>query len=416
MRLYLAAATMCLLSSCGARQSAAPSPCSGFRAAEGPYATLGATFTALPTAVQFEAERDVISLGEVPRVIVRAGDAGMGRFKETSEFSVTNPDGTKNEGPCDPAREPGSSGGFAALKFKCHPFTQIGVYTIRFEPARSGLPGDPVELRLRVVDAAPKTPSAPTGWQTVRLTSGPPQLDCYSYGESYVAALDHGALVKGAWLEKAKFPAPLASRMSEDHARTVKYVFEADDGWVVMFDHGEFGGGVEWFARAGGEPRSVFVGTQEQDEITPQNVNRAMAADGVIYVLQGIAHQGTNEGQLAKIWREHDHFTSHVIARYPSEPVDWIRRGDGTWLIATWTAIWETREGAPIAIVARLPDIMSYPTSLVSTADGTLFVGTRSGVVRLSPTWPDVPRYAADFLWKPDSPRRDCHAITNATE
>jgi len=163
---YSAAATLCLLCACGARQSVAPSPCSAFRNADGPYATLGPTFTALPTAVQFEAEGDVISLGEVPRVIVRAGDAGIGRFNETSEFTVTNPDGTKNEGPCDPARGPGSSGGFAALNFKCHPFTQVGVYTIRFEPARSGLPGNPIELRLRVVDRAPKTPSARSGWQT----------------------------------------------------------------------------------------------------------------------------------------------------------------------------------------------------------------------------------------------------------
>jgi hypothetical protein len=135
--------------------------------------------------VQFEAEREVISLGEVPRVIVRAGNAGIGRFNETSKFAVTNPDGSKNEGPCDPAREPGSSAGFAALNFKCRPFTQVGVYTIRFEPASSGLSGDSVELRLRVVKEVPKTPPAPVGWQSVALTSGLPQSDCYSYGESY---------------------------------------------------------------------------------------------------------------------------------------------------------------------------------------------------------------------------------------
>ncbi|HVY28340.1 MAG TPA: hypothetical protein VHB79_17415 [Polyangiaceae bacterium] len=339
-----------------------------------------------------------------------------GGYYDTSEFAVINPDGTENGGPCDAVRRPHGSRGFAVLNFECHPFTQIGVYTIRFEPASSGLPGDAVDLRLRVVDAAPKTPSAPAGWQTVNLTSRPPQLDCYNYGDSYVVALDHGALVTGPGLQKANLPAPLASRMSEDHARTVKYVFEADDGWIVMFDHGEFGGGIEWFARAGGQPRSVFVGPHDQDEFVPQNVNRALAADGVIYVLQGISHMGTSEGQLAKIWREHDHFTSHVIARYASEPVDWIRHNDGTWLIATWTAIWETHEGARSNLVAHLPDIISYPTSLVNAADGTLFVGTRGGVVRLSPTWPDAPRYAADFLWKPGSPRRDCHAVSDATE
>ncbi len=244
MRAYIATVFVCLLGACGMASSAtAPSPCSGFQNAYGPYATVHASFTALPSAVQFEAERDVISLGEVPRVIVRAGNAGIGRFNETPKFAVTNPDGSKNEGHCDPAREPGTSAGFAALNFKCHPFTQIGVYTIRFDPASSGLSGDPVELRLRVVKEVPKTPPAPAGWQSLALTSGLPQSDCYSYGESYVAAFDHAGLVKGEGPGTTAIPTPLASRMSDDHARGVKYVFETDDGWVVMFDHGEFGGG-----------------------------------------------------------------------------------------------------------------------------------------------------------------------------
>lgn len=325
MRAYLAAGATCLLGACdAARPATPPSLCSGFRNAEGPYATLRAPFTTLPPAVQFEAERDVISLGEVPRVVVRAGNAGVGRFNETSEFTVTNPDGSRNDGPCDSAREPETSA--------------------------------------------------------------------------------------------AKVPLLLASRMSEDHARTVKYVFEADDGWVVMFDHGEFGGGIEWYARAGGPPRSVFVGPRERDDFVPQNVNRALAADGVIYVLQGIAHMGISEGQLAKIWREHDHFTSHVIARYASEPVDWIRRDDGNWFVATWNAIWETREGAPSTVVANLPDVMQYPTSLARAANGTFFVGTRGGVVRLAPVWPDAPRYAADFLWEAGGHKRDCSTKGEATE
>ena len=420
MRLSFAAACVWLLSACGSgvspiapfpRPSLNPAdhPCSRFRAAEGPYATRAEPFTAVPPVVELEAERDVISLGDVPRVIVRAGDAGIGRFKQTSEFTVTNPDGSKNDGPCDVEREPGSSAGFAALNFKCHPFTQTGVYTIGFDPARSKLAGARVELRLRVVRAPPKTRAAPPGWQKVGLTRRPPELDCYSYGESYLAALEHERLVTANAPGKVALPVLLASRMSEDHASTVKYVFEDDDGWLVMFDHGEFGGGIEWFARAAGSPRAIFVGTHRQEKIVPQNVNRALAADGVIYVLQGIAHQGTNQGQLAKIWREHDHFTSHVIARYSAEPIDWIRRADGTWLIATWNAIWATREGASSTLVARLPQIMSYPTSLVSAANGTLFVGMRGGVLRLSPTWPEAPQYAADFLWNPSSQGRDCH-------
>ena len=36
---------------------------------------------------------------------------------------------------------------------------------------------------------------------------------------------------------------------------------------------------------------------------------------------------------------------------------------------------------------------MSYPTSLLLAVDGTFFVGTRGGVVRLTRSWPDAPRY-----------------------
>jgi len=289
------------LVACGtARSPTAPAPSSGFRNAEGPYATLRAPFTALPQAVQLEAERDVLSLGETPRIMVYADAPNpTGGYYETSDFTVVNPDGTKNDGPCDAARGPHGSRGFAVLNFECHPVTQLGVYTVKFEPARSGIAGEPVEISLRVINAAPKTPPAPSGWTAVPLWNGTPQTDCYS-GFSYVAALDHDRLVKGESPRKAKLPALLANRMAEDHARTVKYVFEADDGWIVMFDHGEFGGGIEWFARAGGQPRSVFVGQHEQDEFVPQNVNRALAADGVIYVLQGIAHMGTNESSSPK--------------------------------------------------------------------------------------------------------------------
>jgi hypothetical protein len=409
MRTHRAAACVCLLGACATAQSStAPSPCTGFRNAEGPYASLRPAFTALPPAVQLVAEREVISLGETPRVMVHTDAPNpTGGYHETSEFTVRNPDGTRNDGPCDPARKPGSSSGFAVLNFECHPFTQLGVYSIRFEPARSGIAGDPVEIKMRVVNSAPQTPPAPSGWAAVALWNGFPERNCYS-GFSYVASLDHERLVKGEAPAQAKLPALLASRMSDAHARTVKYVFEADDGWVVMFDHGEFGGGIEWFARAGGQPRSVLIGAQKEDDIVPQNVNRALLADGVIYVLQGIAHLDTNEGQLAKIWREHDHFTSQVIAQYSSEPGDWIRTDDGSWFVATWHAIWQTREGAASILISRLPGIMWYPTSLLRAAGGTFFVGTRGGVVRLTPVWPDAPRYAVDFLSEAGAQRRDC--------
>jgi hypothetical protein len=42
--------------------------------------------------------------------------------------------------------------------------------------------------------------------------------------------------------------------MSAHHAEAVEYVFDDEDGYLVMFDRGEFGGGVEWYERTAALP------------------------------------------------------------------------------------------------------------------------------------------------------------------
>jgi hypothetical protein len=125
---------------------------------------------------------------------------------------------------------------------------------------------------------------------------------------------------------------------------------------------------------------------------------------GALYVLQGLSH-----GHLAKVWREHDHFTSHVIARYDSEPFEWVREPDGSWLVATAQALWRTTDAGISTLVARFPEVIWYGTSLARAPDGTIYVGARNGVLRLTPVWPEAPRYAADWLMPRETKNPDCN-------
>ncbi len=189
-------------------------------------------------------------------------------------------------------------------------------------------------------------------------------------------------------------PDGLRNRWSAEETAQVRQVFPQNDGWIVAWNHGEFGGGLEWYPRSDGGAQPIVVGSDED----VQNVNLGRVENGALYVLQGISHLTLSEGQLAKVWRDHGRFQSHVIARYTTEPVDWIRERDGAWLVLTWDAIWRTSEKGTSDLVARLPKALNNPNSLVEAPDGTVYVGASSGVLRLTPTWPDVPRYAADFL------------------
>ncbi|HKO51893.1 MAG TPA: hypothetical protein VJV79_29490 [Polyangiaceae bacterium] len=65
-------------------------------------------------------------------------------------------------------------------------------------------------------------------------------------------------------------------------------------------------------------------------------------------------------------------------------------------MVTTWEAIWHTKTDGTPTLVARLPSVIRYPNSLARASDGTLYVGTLGGILRLTPTLPDQPSYAAD--------------------
>jgi hypothetical protein len=403
---FVAAASLCSIACTSPPQTVRST--SSFHEPSGPHASVSPLPTAEPQPTWVMFQRNVLMLGQSPDANVRAGAAGFGRYNQITAFTLSNPDGSTNTALCDEAKAPRGSSGFGALSFECHSFPNVGRYVIRFNPADTGFTGPIVDEPLRYVSAPPATPAPPDGWAALPLAERLPSSRCYAYGESYEMALvDDRPNIKRNRRVSAKLPQQLATRLSPDHAQYVTHVFEDDSGWLVMFDHGEFGGGIEWFERQGGEPRQVHVGPATKDAIDPQNVNQALADGSSVYVLQGISHLGISEGQLAKVWREHEHFTSHVIARYASEPVAWVPLADG-FLVTTWEAIWHTKLDGTTALVSRLPDIVWYPTSLARASDGTLYVGIRGGVLRLTPTWPEQPRYVADYLWPTRSGQPDC--------
>lgn len=387
----------------------------GIRAARGPFTASLPPPTADAPEVWLTADRDVILLGQLPSVDVHARRVGGGQYHAVHDFSVLPPVGAPASASCDEARRPTRSRGFAALNFECHPISAAGIHLIHVEPSRFGLRGQPVTLPIRVLTEPLRPRPAPAGWRAVSLTAEPSARPCTSYGPHYVVATDGASLViknaDGHTRKLVDLPVDLAPRLSAAHAKGIAHVFETDDGWIVLSDHGEFGGGIEWFARTGGNPRPIVIGNQRaDDDFVPQNVNRAMIVDGALYVLQGLSHLGLSRGQLSKVWREHNHFTTHVVARFASEPYDWIVEPEGTWLIATSDAIWRTSSAGLVSLVARLPERAWEANSLARSPDGTLYVGMRGTVLRLTPTWAEAPRYATDTLLPPTARAEDCPA------
>ncbi len=407
LRITVAAAAA-VLTACTAvppRSASEPGGKNGFVPAHGPFAAVAPHAIPQPSTPWLGTQSDVIVLGQSPVVYLYA-EGGGGQFRSTRQFQLLDSRGSPVPASCDPERRPQASRGYAALDFTCQYPTREGLYTIVAQPKELGLAGSTASMPLRVLAAAPRVEPAPAGWPAVSLATRRPP-DCYGWHDYYAVRLDAGKLRIGkAATLRAPIPSALLPRMSRDHAAVVKYVFEDPDGWLALFDHGEFGGGVEWYAREGGEPRSIVIGANKGD-LVPQNVNRAMSVGGTVFVLQGLSHMGYSGGQLSTLSHEHDHFTSRVIARYLTEPVDWLLEPDGTWLVLTWDGIWRTSQSGELTLFARLPDVCQ-PTSMTRTADNHVYIGCRGGAVRLVPRWNQDPRFAPEWLIPEDSKQAAC--------
>jgi hypothetical protein len=409
-----------VLAACSAEQKVATDPasaCPALAPARGPFAHIVRRAAAVPPAVWLAPEADVLLRGQTPLIFAMADKGGSG-FRAIGEFEMRGPGNAIGRRNCDASRHPSFSRGFGVLDFGCQSPTEAGLFTITLVPSRVGLDGSPAQMPLRILKELPKTAAPPDGWVAAPLAKGKPE-DCENLNfDDYSVRIESNKVHLVATEDRKPLipiPAALASRMSADHAAVVKYVFEDADGWLVLFDHGEFGGGAEWYAKSGGAPRSIDIGeSASPTDSVPQNVNRAMTIDGVVYVLQGLTHLMTQPGQLAALWREHDHFTSRVIARYRTEPFDWLLQNDGTWLVATNEAIWQTSREGGVSLVTRLPDVLEYPSSLAKTADGTFYVAGRAGALRLTSVWAEHPRYAADWLMPKASAQQECWASWSA--
>jgi hypothetical protein len=194
-------------------------------------------------------------------------------------------------------------------------------------------------------------------------------------------------------------PPQVRERVIAAHLSGVFHAEAFDGGWLLARDAGEFGGGLSWLPAAGDTALEFDLTAAGDDEHHPQNVRHVQRDGDAVYVLQGLAHMGISEGQLTKVWRHGTRFTARVLAHYRSAPIDWLRSPEGAWLVWTTNAVWQTDEAGVSELVTRLPDDVVWdPGALVRMPDGVLLLGSTEGVLRMTPLWPDAPRYAAELL------------------
>lgn len=164
-----------------------------------------------------------------------------------------------------------------------------------------------------------------------------------------------------------------------------RHVARVDDGWLVGFDDGEFGGGLWWFAGDGSTSHGIrpspSLPTNSADVFHAENVVGLPRVRDQRLVLMGLDHLIGRSGRIFRAVSGPQGWNLALVAVLDARPDVWLVDGSRL-LFLTESGLWST-DGVRTQRIDALDLGGLAPTSLVRTADGSFYVGLRYYVLKL---------------------------------
>jgi hypothetical protein len=179
---------------------------------------------------------------------------------------------------------------------------------------------------------------------------------------------------------------PLPFRYPPDPDRAgERYVLRTDDGWLVGFNDGEFGGGLWWFNRDGKAMRRIRPSpnspTNSDDYFHAENVLGMPEVGGERLVLMGLDHLTGRSGRIFRAVSTTTGWTLQSVVVLDAEPRVWLV-ADKKLLFVTESGLWSADATGARRIYDA--DLISFaPQSMVRATDGALYLGLRYYALKL---------------------------------
>jgi hypothetical protein len=234
-----------------------------------------------------------------------------------------------------------------------------------------------------ICSAEPEYSPNVTTWEEIRVPPADenPERVVWDYASDYSKLnwrvyLDHGQPrgVLGSGPDEVQQSNRPQFEPKADNLVGANRFAAVDDGWLVGFNHGEFGAALYWFSRDGN--RHYLI---SNDHV----VAFFMRPDG-IYAIEGMAHMGASCGSLIRVARtsEKGKWQAERFVRLPFAPNTIALKRDGNMIIALSDSLVSvTPNGQITTLIPDAPWWSIYPSSSVILPDDSrLYLGMRQFV------------------------------------
>ncbi|MGG9964661.1 hypothetical protein [Ferruginibacter sp. SUN106] len=169
-------------------------------------------------------------------------------------------------------------------------------------------------------------------------------------------------------------PFKIMASKKEQYKFSQEYtVIKVDDGYLIGFRRGEWGGNLYWFSNDGGN----------RYEISTDQVNQFIKQDNKIYAIEGLSHLGISAGRMISINKDNGKWKVKEFLKFDAEPeaIDIDSKKD--FIIVTAKGLYSATVTAAIhpVVADAFWHRYLYPTSLIVQND-IVYIGMRKGIFK----------------------------------
>lgn len=158
--------------------------------------------------------------------------------------------------------------------------------------------------------------------------------------------------------------------------RGEQFFTQVNDGWIVGFNAGEWGGSLRWYSPRG--DKTYPISKDQISGFLPTRVG--------LLALEGLAHMGLNKGQIIHLHKDFKgRWTSSRFVNLKHAPEAATQDTDGSIVVATTDRLLRVRLDKKIEVLLSHTFWGGlYPNSLAITPANEIYIGMRHGVARVS--------------------------------
>ena len=229
-----------------------------------------------------------------------------------------------------------------------------------------------------VANAGGTAPSAlPAGWVAIEVDDD--RLACANYAnDEWQVAVGRGTVTftESKQHEPNTGPALPFTPKQQPPEGGRRHVLAVSDGFLVGFDAGEWGGGLYWFSPDGANAA----------KLADENVHGLVkVAPDLVASIEGLSHMSSSEGNVRWI-EQHGSWRGGALTALDAGPSTFAATPEAIYVLTRESLMRVGTKDRKATTIQPVRTAQLYPDSMAIDVDGTMWIGMRQFVVRLTPS------------------------------